>query len=150
MHAHLQKLQLQMPLHLGQIQSSLPAASSALSPYLRKPDQPEAEKEIGPAGEKWRMAIYLLRRHLRQYLTGHGPFFLTCLHAAAKSVVFWRHCREQRSKTRQICVSQRSQKQGNRKDGQISSLGGRSCHSLDRRSGDQQPELRAPDCASWT
>jgi hypothetical protein len=36
--AHLQKLQLQMPLHLGQIQSSLPAASSALSPYLRKPD----------------------------------------------------------------------------------------------------------------
>lgn len=37
--------------------------------------------------------IYLLRRHLRQYLIGHGPFFLTCLHAAAKSVVFWRHCR---------------------------------------------------------
>lgn len=50
------------------------------------------EEEIAPAGNKWMTIVDLLRRHLRQYLIGHGPFFLICLHAAAKSVVFWRHC----------------------------------------------------------
>ena len=111
--AHLQKLQLHIPLHLGQIQSSFPSASSAFSPYLRKPDQPKVEKETARAENKWRVTIYLLRRHLRQYLIGHGPFFLTCLHAAAKSIVFWRHCRRGNNSSEAIYTPQmRSQKQG--------------------------------------
>jgi hypothetical protein len=49
-----------------------------------------------------------------QYLIVHVPFFLTCLHAAAKSVVFWRHCRgdeEQRSKTESNPSTSGSRKQ---------------------------------------
>jgi len=97
----MQKLQLQMPLHLGHCQSSNNATSSAFSPYLKHHQPKCIEKKLRCKNllncltkfvtRELRHQANLFNRHLWQNLRVHSLFPFWIAQAAAKSIVFWRH-----------------------------------------------------------
>jgi hypothetical protein len=92
---------------------------------------------------------YLFWRHFLQYLMVQVLFFLTCLHDAAKSVVFWRHCEAKQKRVKSTQLGKLETEQGGREgDGRIRTPGGRSCRSPGRRSGPRPLGPRGPGCAS--
>jgi hypothetical protein len=117
----MQKLQLQMPLHLGHCQSSNKATSSAFSPYLKHHKATCIEQKLACKNllELFDKVCYsrltsqtnLFNRHLWQNLRVHSLFPFRVVHAAMKSIVFCRHFedyKQTRTERRTISINKRT------------------------------------------